>query len=435
MPTFSVIALDRILEPTTSNNNGSRNNSGSASGKTKVQDENGNKSSKKPKNVISPSLYATPQRTPIPDYPTSFNPSPYVVDHKRRVPFVVKDVKGFEPRTKENRTEGKGENDTSIVEGEAIAVSDGPEFVETTVKNKYLTLAGGLDSGDSMANEVPEDSVLGVGGLRHNFGLKEEKESDCDDEFLEVDEWKSVASSSDAESRSRRSYNFSTQTGQSEYFDAMEDIYTEDAASQTSESYNTMLQSELDRLKQNLSIEMERCKVAEETLTHMKNQWQEMAKKFSVAGLSFPSIRIGSPSQPLEESPVDVICTQIIVARLVSGAIGRGSARAELEEEMEAIIEGKNREIARLRDKLQYYEVLNHEMSQRNQEAIEIARRRRRTQKKRQRWIWGSIAVAVTIGTTALLQSYLTRSEKRDYKSPWATDADNHGTATDNLEI
>ncbi|GLJ32440.1 hypothetical protein SUGI_0652740 [Cryptomeria japonica] len=396
MPTFSVIALDRILEPTTSNNNGSRNNSGSASGKTKVQDENGNKSSKKPKNVISPSLYATPQRTPIPDYPTSFNPSPYVVDHKRRVPFVVKDVKGFEPRTKENRTEGKG---------------------------------------DSMANEVPEDSVLGVGGLRHNFGLKEEKESDCDDEFLEVDEWKSVASSSDAESRSRRSYNFSTQTGQSEYFDAMEDIYTEDAASQTSESYNTMLQSELDRLKQNLSIEMERCKVAEETLTHMKNQWQEMAKKFSVAGLSFPSIRIGSPSQPLEESPVDVICTQIIVARLVSGAIGRGSARAELEEEMEAIIEGKNREIARLRDKLQYYEVLNHEMSQRNQEAIEIARRRRRTQKKRQRWIWGSIAVAVTIGTTALLQSYLTRSEKRDYKSPWATDADNHGTATDNLEI
>lgn len=39
---------------------------------------------------ISPALYATPEPTPLPDSPTSFIPSPYVVNHKRRGPRLLK---------------------------------------------------------------------------------------------------------------------------------------------------------------------------------------------------------------------------------------------------------------------------------------------------------------------------------------------------------
>lgn len=61
---------------------------------------------------------------------------------------------------------------------------------------------------------------------------------------------------------------------------------------------------------------------------------------------------------------------QVVVARFIADAVGRVTARAEVETDMDAQIEAKNFEIARLLDRLHYYEVVNHEMSQRNQEAI-----------------------------------------------------------------
>ncbi|XP_039012411.1 uncharacterized protein LOC120141684 [Hibiscus syriacus] len=38
---------------------------------------------------ISPSLYATPEATPLPDSPTSFSP-PYIINHKCRAPHLSK---------------------------------------------------------------------------------------------------------------------------------------------------------------------------------------------------------------------------------------------------------------------------------------------------------------------------------------------------------
>lgn len=61
---------------------------------------------------------------------------------------------------------------------------------------------------------------------------------------------------------------------------------------------------------------------------------------------------------------------RIVVAREVAASVARGAVKAELEEELETVVAEKNREVARLRDKLQYFELVNHEMSQRNQEAI-----------------------------------------------------------------
>jgi hypothetical protein len=64
------------------------------------------------------------------------------------------------------------------------------------------------------------------------------------------------------------------------------------------------------------------------------------------------------------------LCQQITVSQLVAAAISQDFARAEVESEMETVIAAKNFEIARLSDRVQYYEAANREMSQRNQEAI-----------------------------------------------------------------
>ncbi|EEF46710.1 hypothetical protein RCOM_1377650 [Ricinus communis] len=68
-------------------------------------------------------------------------------------------------------------------------------------------------------------------------------------------------------------------------------------------------------------------------------------------------------------SNVEELCQQVYLARFVLGSIGMGIAKAEGEMMKEAQIEVKNFEIARLWDRLHYYEAVNREMSQRNQEA------------------------------------------------------------------
>lgn len=136
---------------------------------------------------------------------------------------------------------------------------------------------------------------------------------------------------------------------------------------------------------------------------------------------------INSVPQDMGLDCIDEIDRQLVVARYVAEAIGRVSAKAEMEQKMEAMVEAKNHEIGRLRDKIQFYEVVNHEMSRRNQEVIETARRRRHTRKKRQRYLWTSFAVAATIGTLAIVQSYVT--------GPGRSSMTSLGTKTDSQRI
>ncbi|GJR42493.1 hypothetical protein Tco_1310596 [Tanacetum coccineum] len=75
----------------------------------------------------------------------------------------------------------------------------------------------------------------------------------------------------------------------------------------------------------------------------------------------------------LEDEPAndlgEELCRQVDHLRFVSNSIRRGIARAKLEVEMESQMQPKNFEIARLLDRLHYYEAINHEMSYRNQES------------------------------------------------------------------
>ncbi|GAB4847463.1 hypothetical protein Ancab_026520 [Ancistrocladus abbreviatus] len=76
------------------------------------------------------------------------------------------------------------------------------------------------------------------------------------------------------------------------------------------------------------------------------------------------------PADLTTSDPSEDICHQVYLVGIVSKSIGRGTAKAKAEEEMKVQLEAKNFEIARLYDRLHYYDAMNREISQRNQEAM-----------------------------------------------------------------
>lgn len=124
-------------------------------------------------------------------------------------------------------------------------------------------------------------------------------------------------------------------------------------------------------MRLSLLTELEKRKQAEEALNDVQSQWQRVREQLAHAGLILPAdpSTVGEDGQP-NINLAEELCQQLHLARFVSESIGRGIAKAEMEAEMEAQIEAKNFEIARLWDRLHYYEAMNREMSQRNQEAV-----------------------------------------------------------------
>ena len=118
-------------------------------------------------------------------------------------------------------------------------------------------------------------------------------------------------------------------------------------------------------------MEIEKRKQAEEALSNMQKQWQNIRQRLSLVGLTLPADPATVEGREQTDSdPGEELCRQVYLARFVANSIGRGLARAELEAEMEAQIEAKNFEIARLCDKLRNYEAMNQEMVQRNRDVL-----------------------------------------------------------------
>jgi hypothetical protein len=164
------------------------------------------------------------------------------------------------------------------------------------------------------------------------------------------------------------------------------------------------IESELSEIRLSLLMEIEKRKQTEEALEQMQIHWQRLREQMAQVGLFVP---IDPTASTNNMNLSEELRCQLEIARFVSDSLGRGMAKAEVEMEMESMLETKNFEITRLSDRLHYYEAVNREMSQRNQEAIEVARRERQKRKKRQRWIWGSIAATITLGSAALAWSYI----------------------------
>jgi len=153
-----------------------------------------------------------------------------------------------------------------------------------------------------------------------------------------------------------------------------------------------------------LLMEIERRRQAEATLEQMQVHWRRLRDQLADVGMFLP---LDPTRSQYSMNLADELRCQLEVTRFVSDTLGSDLAKTEVEMEMEAELEAKNFEITRLSDRLHYYETVNQEMSQRNQEAIEVARRDGQKRKRRQRWIWGSIAATITLGSGVLAWSYL----------------------------
>lgn len=105
---------------------------------------------------ISPALYATPASTPLPDSPSSFPPSPYIINHKRRGPRLMKsssehDVAAWKNETEESKVE---ESESKAEEGVPSGCKDDiaapVEALDSATNNSIQP----SDSGDVEENRL-----------------------------------------------------------------------------------------------------------------------------------------------------------------------------------------------------------------------------------------------------------------------------------------
>lgn len=395
---FTTIALDRLIEPkaskpmaagknVTESKHGSRLN---GTDNKQSDSNNGMKTTDRKHHwsQISPALYATPEPTPLPelpDSPSSFTSSPYIVNHKRRGPRLSKafseDVEAL------HRALADGKTNTIVKSFEA-------EDVDSSSAVNVCVAANGELGNDNINN----DEVSGQDNLEP---VILEHDSEMDD-FFDPQDSLSVRSSVDGESGSGLARSLNLNSSVSEFYDAWEELSSESGSQPLSHDVET----ELREIRLSLLVEIEKRKQAEDYINHIRNQWGRIREQLSLVGLNLPEVPAMLEDQSADNT-VEDLSRQVELIRFVSNSIGRGVAKAEIESEMEAQLESKNFEIARLLDRVRYYEAVNHEMSQRNQETIETTRRVRQRRKIRQRWIWGSIlAVGVTVGSAALVWSY-----------------------------
>ncbi|KAK6159699.1 hypothetical protein DH2020_003080 [Rehmannia glutinosa] len=313
---------------------------------------------------ISPALYVSPEQAPIPDYtsPDPLSPSPHVVNHKRR-------HGGNEPTRA-----GVGE------------VPDLPSANE-----------GG---GFSLEEEIGDNLV------NENVYANDDFDEDDDEGFLDTRSESMSVGENDLlvgkQIESRSSFS-----AQGEFFDANDGT----------------IESELHATRLSILEEIERRKCAEETLILMRCQWERICSLMSEAGLTFPAPPAPSDNMQIENNSIDQFFQEVVVTRFVVEAIGRGMARAEAEEAAAKIIELKDQEILRLHDRLHYYEIVNHELSQRK--LVEKVARKQKENKRsgRRRWIWSLMGLSIGIGASFVAYSYIPHLSSLKSSDADSTDA------------
>lgn len=454
MPTYTAIAMDRLIEsggsksmPTSKsiheskferrnnipNSSFDRSKNGSSSKlerKTILSNDTNGKSSiagdrKDHWTQISPALYTIPKPTPLPDSPSfqdspsSFPPSPYIINHKRRGPRLSKSFTEDDFGTQQQALDGeKIDGNLRDMEKELPNTSvDDPSISRETVNcvkedNLLFTtdnlVKGGevteLCDGELLHQDLHNVSA-GQNGTMKSVAFSLRRGGEADD-FFDPQESLSAKSFSESESNGGLQRCLSSMTPMGEFYDAWEELSSENGPQIPTNDF----ENELREIRLSLLTEIEKRKQVEEVLSNMQTQWQRIRERLSLVGLNLPPNLVAGEQLDNEQpdDQVEDLCQQVHIIRFISDSIGRGIAKAEVETEIEAQIESKNFEIARLWDRLNYYEAVNREMSQRNQEAIETARRLRQIRKRRQKkWIWGSIAATITLGSAVLVWSYI----------------------------
>ncbi|KAL3527128.1 hypothetical protein ACH5RR_011784 [Cinchona calisaya] len=356
---------------------------------------------------ISPALYATPEPTPLPDSPSLFPPSPYIINHKRRGPRLLKsfsedDVASWKQALDEEKMDENGEEaekevaTVSNVSGFLPEEDNGASTIHNPVDEKIVN---GWSEGELGINDLANGSAVESSALK-SVTLSFQQDGEADD-FFDPQESMGVKSNADSETNSLVERSLNVATPLAEFYDAWEELSSESGPQPSVPD----VEAELREIRLSLLMEIERRKQAEESLKNTRAQWQKVREELSTVGLLVPPDLVAVSEDGQLNHPIRELSQQLDLTRFVANSIGRGTAKAEVEMEMEAQMELKNFEIARLLDRLHYYEAVNREMSQRNQETVETARRLRQ-RRRRQQWIWGSVAAALTLGATVLAWSY-----------------------------
>ncbi|XP_071698717.1 uncharacterized protein [Rutidosis leptorrhynchoides] len=383
MPTFTTIALENLLEHrnSTKNSNSISNSSTLNFSNHKEQvleeeeeeeeeeDELRLKEKKRLNHIyISPALYATPEPTPILDYNSSsgsVSPSPYVFNRK-------------------GRGGGGGKSVNRRVDGFEV---------------------------ESGGGEVENEICLAVGGGRNeNFFVDGEEGDDDDEDFGDARcDSISVASSSELNDPGKLLgfENMSVVSNQiGEFYDAIED-FSSDGSTLSLASCSRNLVSELNTTRLNLIDETEKRKTVEDNLATMCALWQRVGKLL----LPHNSQTCLAPSSDISPMRFDInevkqFSQEVIFARFVAEAMEKAESRAEAELAADVIVESKDKEISRLKNRLQYYEAMIYEMSQKNLESMEVARRQRDRKRGRKKWLWSCIGMSIVIGASVVAYSY-----------------------------
>ncbi|AES95021.1 hypothetical protein MtrunA17_Chr5g0404591 [Medicago truncatula] len=417
MPTYTAIAFDRFLE--TGASKPIDKPAPTSMPVPKVQKLERTTSAppvknKVPRPRLKPALYTTPEvkQLPVVDSPSSFPPSPYIINHKRRGPRLHKSSSEASVLSKKNVSSDEKVDDKSFDTCAASSAGDlqfsftNPEPVEKELLNGVCGGEFDRSNGSELMNghKEPENSSFANGLIRENGpALNTARDTDIED-FFDPQDSMSFTSNTDVEENAGTDLSMKFSSPGGEFYDAWEEL-SSDAATQNSASD---VEAELREMRLSLLMEIEKRKQAEESLNNMRNQWQSIRQGLYLAGIILPAdLTAVAEGEQLNSDPVEDLCQQLYVARFISNTIGRATVRTEVEMEMEAQLESKNFEIARLMERLHCYETMNHEMSQRNQEAVEMARRERQRKSKKQKWIWGSLTTVIALGTAAVAWSYL----------------------------
>lgn len=257
MPTFTALALDTLLEPGGSKSaDKSVPNSKPVSNSKPVPNsklERRNSASVAEKRVprppITPALYATPEATPLPDSPTSFPPSPYIVNHKRRGPRLLKSFSEANVslchKDRDEEVNGHAKNtetkDVKLMENKPVIFTVAGPAEENEVN-------GVRDSGSSNGKlgngkVVPGSSngpfgnikvKLGGGSMSNGSALEDdsmnqvasisERDSERED-FFDPQESMSYTSNTDGEDNVETERSVQLTTPMGEFFDAWEGMY------------------------------------------------------------------------------------------------------------------------------------------------------------------------------------------------------------------
>lgn len=246
MPTFTTVALDTLIEPGASKTMAagsyapdrkldSRNatsskierksslpssKSNSALNVPKPRMERRNSASatdvnnKRQFNRISPALYATPETTPlpvVPDSPSSFPPSPYIINHKRRGPRLLKSSSQDDVAVGKE----KAATDAKNGEEEEVHTDKDAEFTFNVPLPIEVGHDNGVSNGGLENSELRNGQDTQIGPLK-SVALNERRDSEADDFFDPQD---SLSVKSNTSNGGEQSFSRATP---SEFYDAWE---------------------------------------------------------------------------------------------------------------------------------------------------------------------------------------------------------------------